>query len=107
MALLSPTTITPAGNAPTLAAVNSSDTVAADDSMWLHVNNGGGGSINVTISDGGSTPAGNPASTTARAVPAGQARLFPLTSRTNDGGTGLTTISYSGTTSVTAAVFRK
>jgi hypothetical protein len=107
MALLTPTTITTAGTAPTLAAVSASDTVAADDSMWLHVNNGGGGSINVTISDGGLTPAGNAASTSAVAVAAGTAKLFPLTARTNAPATGVTTITYSGTSSVTAAVFRK
>lgn len=107
MALITATAISVAGTEPTLAAVNASDTVAADDTMWLHVNNGGGGAITVTISDGGSTPAGNPASTTAHSVPAGAARLFPLTARTNDSSTGLTTITYSGTTSVTAAVFRK
>jgi hypothetical protein len=107
VALLSATTISVAGTAPTLAAVNSTDTVAADDTMWLHVNNGGGGSITVTISDGGTTPAGNAASTTARTVGAGAARLFPLTAKTNDPATGVTTITYSGTTSVTAGVFRK
>ncbi len=107
MALLTPTAIAAAGTAPTLAAVNASDTVVAGDSMWLHVNNGGGGAITVTISDGGSTPGGNPASTTARSVPAGTARLFPLTSKFNDASTGVTTITYSGTSSVTAAVFTK
>lgn len=107
MALLTATTIGVAGTAPTLSAVNSTDTIVADDSMWLHVNNGGGGSITVTISDGGSTPAGNAASTTARTVGAGAAALFPLTAKTNDPTTGVTTITYSGTTSVTAKVFRK
>lgn len=107
MALLTATAIAAAGTAPTLAAVNSSDTIAADDSMWLHVNNASGGAITVTISDGGATPGGNPASTTARSVPAGQARLFPLRAAFNDLTTGLTTIAYSGTSSVTAAVFRR
>lgn len=106
MALITATSLSVAGTALTLAAVNASDTVAADDATFLVVTNGGGGSINVTISDGGSTPAGNPASTTARAVAAGQTRAFPLTSRTNDQTTGVTTITYSGTTSVTAGAFR-
>lgn len=105
MALLTPTALSVAGTAPTLAAVNSTDTVAASDDMFLFVTNGGGGAITVTISDGGATPAGNAASTTARSIPAGQSRMYPLTSRTNDGTTGVTTFTYSGTTSVTAAVF--
>jgi hypothetical protein len=106
MALITATALSVAGTALTLTAVNASDTVVADDDTFLLVTNGGGGSINVTISDGGSTPAGNPASTTARAVAAGATRAFPLTSRTNDQTTGVTTITYSGTTSVTAGAFR-
>lgn len=105
MALLTPTAIVAAGVAPTLAAANATDTVVATDSQYLMVTNGGGGAITVTISDGGNTPAGNPASTTARSVPNGTSRLFPLSSRSNDPTTGVTTITYSGTTSVTAGVF--
>jgi hypothetical protein len=107
MALLTPTAITTAGTTQTLAAVNASDTVVADDSCWLVVTNGSGGSINVTISDSGLTPAGNAASTSAVAVGAGVTKLFPLTAKTNSASTGVTTITYSGTTTVTAAVFRK
>lgn len=106
MALITATSLSVAGTALTLAAVNASDTVVADDDTFLLVTNGGGGAITVTISDGGSTPAGNPASTTARSVGAGATRAFPLTSRTNDQTTGVTTITYSGTTSVTAGAFR-
>lgn len=107
MALLTPTTITTAGTTVTLAAVNTTDTVAADDSMWLHVANGSGGSITVTISDSGLTPAGNAATTTAVTVGAGAAKLLPLTAKTNSASTGLTTLTYSSASSVTAAVFRK
>lgn len=104
MALISRTGVVAAGTALTLVAVNSTDTVVADDSAVLIVANGGGSPITVTLSDGGSTPAGNPASTTARTVPAGATRLFPLNSRTNDPSTGVTTITYSSTSSVTAGV---
>ena len=107
MALLTPTTITTAGTTQTLAAVNSSDTVAADDSMWLVVTNGSGGAITVTISDSGLTPAGNAATTTAVSVANGATKLFPLTAKTNSASTGLTTIAYSATSCVTAGVFRK
>lgn len=107
MALITATAITAAGTAPTLAAVNTTDTVVADDGTWLHVNNASGGAITVTISDGGSTPGGNPASVTARSVPAGTARLFPLSSKFNDPTTGVTTLTYSSATSVTAAAFRR
>lgn len=105
MALLSPTALAVAGTALTLAAATTSDTVAATDDMFLLVTNGSGGSINVTISDSGSTPAGNAASTTARAVGAGATRAFPLTARTNDPSTGVTTITLSSATSVTSGVF--
>lgn len=105
MALLTPTAIVAAGVAPTLAAANATDTVVATDSQLLMVTNASGGAITITLSDGGNTPAGNPASTTARSVPAGQSRFFPLSSRTNDPTTGVTTITPSATASVTYGVF--
>ena len=71
------------------------------------VTNGSGGAITVTISDSGLTPAGNAATTTAVSVANGATKLFPLTAKTNSAATGLTTIAYSATSSVTAAVFRK
>lgn len=108
MALL--TTITAVGNgtllSSSLAAVNSSDTVAVpSDACWLHVKNGGGGAITVTISDPGSTPVGNAGTTSAVSVAAGAERLFRLTTKHNSPSTGVATITYSGTTSVTAGVF--
>ena len=107
MALLTPTSVVAgAGTLLSLVAANSSDTVAADDSCWLHVKNASGGAITVTISDGGNTPGGNPANVTARSVAAGTERLFDLRAAYNDITTGLTTITYSATASVTAGVFR-
>lgn len=98
-----------AGAAPGLAAVSASDTFVNDGRCLLHVKNGGVGSTNVTIDDVG-TP--NPGSATSFnpdvvvAVPAGEERVigpFP-TARFNTSG-GLVTVSYSVTTTVTAAVY--
>lgn len=51
MAAVSSQTIVPAGIVPTYAAANASDTIAMDDAenTYIHVKNGGGSSINVTV----------------------------------------------------------
>ena len=105
MAVLTPTAVPAAGLAIALVAANSSDNVAATDNMWLHVKNGGAGSITVSISDTGSTPAGNAGTVVAQTITAGAERLIALSTRNNAAATGLTTITYSGVTTVTAAVF--
>lgn len=89
----------------TPAAVAASDTIAASDigtsGVLLNVINGGGGSINVTISDPGTTTVGNAGTTTAQAVANGTNGWFRILPGHVNPSTGLATVTYSGTTSVT------
>lgn len=106
-ALLTPQALTTAGLSPSLTAANSSDTVAISPGQkaFLYVLNGGGSSINVTISDPGLTPAGNAGTPVVVAVPNGTTpKLIPLVAGAVAPSTGLVTITYSAVTSVTAAV---
>lgn len=104
MALYTATTITRAGVAAAPAAVSASDTISgalATSGTILEVKNGGGGSINVTFVDPGSTAAGNTGTQAPVAVAAGVTRRFKLASAFVNEDTGLITVNYSGTTSVT------
>lgn len=112
MAALTLQSVVAAGIIPAYAAVNSQDTVIVNTAQrnFLHVKNGSGGSINVTI---------NAVKTSARvqgvgvvtitdevvAVGAGAEKMIgPFTEAYMDTD-GTVTIDYSGTTSVTAGVF--
>lgn len=112
MAELTLQSIVAAGLEPAYAAVNASDTAILNQAQrnFLHVKNGGGGSINVTITA---------VKTSARvqgvgvvtiedlvvAVPAGEERMIgPITEAYLDTD-GEVTIGYSGTGSVTAGIF--
>ncbi|MFF0823062.1 hypothetical protein ACFYUR_22095 [Micromonospora haikouensis] len=110
MALLTATSVTSAATTVTAVAVNSSDTISASDigtnGALLNVINGGGGSINVTISDPGTTAVGNAGTAVAQAVPAGADRWFRLSPGHVNQSTGVATVSYSGTSSVTAKLIR-
>lgn len=96
--------------ASTPAAVAASDTIAAADiginGCLLIVNNGGGSSINVTISDPGATPMGNAGSALAQAVANGTFGVFRIPSSAVNSSTGVATVTYSATTSVTAELYR-
>lgn len=86
-------------------AVASSDTIAAADigtnGVLLNVINGSGSSINVTISDPGTTDVGNAGTTTPQAVANGADRWFRITPFHVNPATGVATVSYSATTTVT------
>lgn len=86
----------------------SSDTFpVADLPAVLEVNNGSGGSINVTLVDGGRTSAGTAAAAlSAVAIANGAKRRFKLTSTYQDVSTGLVTVNFSATSSVTCEFFR-
>jgi hypothetical protein len=105
MALL--TAIRPAASGTVVAgaAVSSSDTIAAADlgtlGAYLLVTNGSGGSINVTVSDSSVTPAGNAASTSAVAVANSTTKGVFVGPKTVNPSTGVTTVTFSGTSSVT------
>lgn len=89
----------------TPAAVASTDTIAAADigtnGVLLNVINGSGGSINVTISDPGTTTVGNAGTTTAQAVANSTNGWFRILPGHVNPATGLATVAYSGTSSVT------
>lgn len=113
MAALTIQSISATGVGPTYAAAaGGGDTFAPTDMTkhFLHVKNGGGGSINVVIDDPTSaTPTGatafNPDTTTA--VPNGGERMIAVDpSRFRDNATGNVSITYSGVTSVTIGVFK-
>lgn len=108
MALLTPQPVTATGLNPTyVSAAGGGDTVKPGDNTFLHVKNGGGSSINVTIvqagvcSYGGSTPTHD----RVVAVPASGERMIPTgpAVRYASQSTGLASITYSAVTSVTIA----
>lgn len=112
MAALTLQAVVPAGLAPAYAAVTVSDTVKVDSTQrnFLHVKNGSGASINVTITavktsarvEGvGVVTVGN----RVVAVPAGQERIIGPFTEAYMSTDGNVTIGYSAITSVTAGVF--
>lgn len=113
MAALTVQTITDAGIVPAYAAVNASDTFVDDGSgrTFLHVKNGGGGSINVTVpavkTNANIPGVGNlTISNIVVAVANGAEKMIgPFTEAYRDA-SGNVTAQYSGTTSVTAAAFK-
>lgn len=107
MALLTVQTIARAGVAPTLNAVSASDTFANDGRTYIDVNNGGATSLTVTIV----TPAtvdGLAIDDRTVTIAAGQRRVIgPFPKATyNHPTTGLVTVNFSATASITCAVLR-
>lgn len=116
MATITPTDLALAGVTRTLAAVNSSDSIAGvgnDQSVFLEVNNASGGAINVTIAkksglSSKNVPGYGPLTIADQviAVANGASKIigpFPDDYVQADNSV---TVSYSGTSSVTAAAFR-
>lgn len=87
------------------AAVASSDTISASDigttGVLLNVINGSGSSINVTIADPNTTAVGNAGTTTAQPVANGSDRWFRILPGHVNPTTGVATVNYSATTTVT------
>ena len=110
MALLTAVSVTSAATAVAGAAVSSSDTISAADigtsGALLNVINGSGGSINVTISDPGTTPVGNAGTTSAQAVANGADRWFLISPGHVNPSTQVATVTFSGTSSVTYKLLR-
>lgn len=104
MALLSGQNVAPTGLSPSYsAAAGGGDSFFNDGRTFLHVKNGGGGSINVTIDANVACNIGTEHDLVV-AVPNGQERMigpFP-TNRFLD----TVNITYSGVTSVTIAAIR-
>ncbi len=108
MALLTIQPVPLTGVALTFGAVSASDTVAIpDDRCFLYVKNASGGSVNVTLVTPGVYLGVFAIADPAQAVGAGTERTFLLSPAAyQDPATGLVTIQYSATTSITAAVGR-
>lgn len=110
MALLTAVSVGTAKTTVTAAAVSSSDTISQSDiglnGALLQVINGSGGSINVTIADPGVTAIGNAGTTSPQAVGAGTDGWFLIAPGHVNPSTGVATVAFSGTTSVTYKLLR-
>lgn len=94
------------GLTPAYIAPASSDTVAPDDRLYLHVKTAGTGTT-VTIVTPGSGPAGFAEADATYTLGATAERIIgPLTAAFADATTGLITVNYSSLTTVTHAFFR-
>lgn len=106
MALLTTQSIDRDGLSPTFdAATPGGDTFAPGDLVFLHVKNGGGSAITVTIvTPKEAFPGAAIADTAVSVSAAGEAMIGPFPSRHYaDPTDGIADISYSGVTSVTIA----
>jgi len=99
--------ITAAGVSANLATPLSSETIAQNDDLILHVKNAAGAPITVTFTDNSLTAAGSAATNPTVSIPAttGDKYIYvnPLFASTS---TGLITVGFSSTTSVTAEWLR-
>lgn len=110
MALLTATSVTSTATTVTAAAVTGPDTISSSDigtnGALLQILNGGASPITVTISDPGTTAVGNAGTTAAQSVPNGSDRWFRLSPGHVNPATGVATVTYSGTGSVTYKLIR-
>lgn len=109
MALLTAQTVVKAGITPTYSAVNATDTIAPvrGASLFLHVKNANASACTVTLVDNGLTAAGSAATNPTVTVPAntGDKMIGPLpVAAMASLSTGLLSVTYSVTSSVTAAL---
>ncbi|MGW3724833.1 hypothetical protein [Streptomyces sp. NPDC000851] len=104
MAALSAQRISIAGTAPSYAAASAGgDTAPIGGGLVLHVRNGGASPITVNITTPG-TIDGLAVADAALSIPAAGAGFIPLSYVYRDPVTGLASVSYSATASVTVAV---
>lgn len=113
MAALTAQAILLAGIVPAYAAANDGDTIKqpTDQRLFLHVKNGGGGSINVTIPAVQTSLETDEAGTVTIsdivvAVAAGAEKMIGPFPPAYINASGNVTINYSGVTTVTAAAFK-
>lgn len=108
MALLTAQGVVKTGLAPVYSAVNATDTIAVANGVqtFLHVKNGNAGACTVTLVDNGKTPAGSSATNPTVSVPAttGDRMIGPISAALADPATGLVSVTYSVTPTVTAAL---
>jgi hypothetical protein len=83
------------------------ETVLPSEDLVLHVRNASGSSINVTFTDAGRTAGGSAATNPVTAVPATTGERFIYVPQAwMDTSTGLISVTFSATTSVTAEWLR-
>lgn len=109
MAELAPQQIKITGLAPVLAAANSTDTVKADDRVWLLYRNTNAATRTITVV----TPTkldqwgqALPDIVVTIAATTGEEKIGPMVQDLADPATGLITINLSATTNVTVAAIR-
>jgi hypothetical protein len=108
MAVLTTQKIVPAGKVVTYAsAAPGGDKIKPGERTFIHVKNGGGGSVTVTVND---TKTARPEGAVAfdpdlavEIAPGSEKFIGPIRSDRFAGGDGNASIAYSGTTSVTVA----
>lgn len=109
MATLATQSVARAGVAPSYAAATAGgDKFTPDRDTFLHVKNGSGGALTVTIATPRTDQVGNPVADNAISVPAAGERMigpFPA-EHYADPADGLAAITYSGVTSLTVGAFR-
>lgn len=107
MALLAPQTPAVTGMTPTYSAVSASDTIKySGDNIFLIVKNAGVASITATVVvPGTSFGQANP-DVTVTVAAAGESWIGPFDEDMQDSATDLITVTFSVTTSVTAAVVK-
>jgi len=105
MALLTAQVVSKAGLAAAYSAVNASDTITPDDNLILHVKTGATGTT-VTLDDAGTTPGGSSPTDPTVVIGTNTDRFIFVPKSFVNPATGLITVSYSGTATVTAALLR-
>lgn len=110
MATLTTQNVTRAGVGPTYAAcTGGGDRFTPDATTMLHVKNGSGGALNVTVAATKVPLANMTTGNVVVSVPAGGERMigpFPADFFTAVDGSGLADITYSGVTSLTIAAVK-
>lgn len=105
MTAITPSTVTKTGLLAAPAPVTASDTIAGDlippPGLIYRVINAGAGVDNVSVSDGGTTPAGNPGTVTPVAVANGTTQSILIGRANINLSTGQVTITHSQPTGVT------
>ncbi|MFB7671679.1 hypothetical protein ACFC26_09700 [Kitasatospora purpeofusca] len=108
MATLTPQAVSIAGLNPTYStAAGGGDKVACGERTFIHIKNGGGSPITVTLTATGSVRGQTVTSPTVSVPAAGERMIGPITADLFAGATdGLAAIGYSGVTTVTVAALR-
>jgi hypothetical protein len=107
MAMGSVISVLATGSAANMQVPLSTETVLPSDDLVLHVRNASGSAVTVTVLDSSLTPAGNASANLTVSVPAttGERFIYIPQSAVNPA-TGLISVTFSATASVTAEWFR-